>query len=116
MATMAARCTSQNPAWHDIGGHAYSPTGALVADEVLTVEPGVYVSTILLDMLPDTPRNRQFIAAVRDAVRRYDGIGVRIEDDYLITARGAERLSAAPRTIAEIEAMMAQPLALPAPR
>ena len=43
--------------------------------------------------LPDTPRNRAFVARVRDAVARYHGIGVRIEDDYLVTTRGVERIT-----------------------
>jgi Xaa-Pro aminopeptidase len=42
-------------------------------------------------------------------VARYSNIGVRIEDDYFITASGAERVSAgAPREIDEIEALMRQ--------
>ncbi|HET6796983.1 MAG TPA: aminopeptidase P N-terminal domain-containing protein [Gemmatimonadales bacterium] len=71
--------------------------------QVFTIEPGVYVSTKLLDMLPDTPKNRQMIAKVRKAVERYRNIGVRIEDDYVITPGGVEWLSRAPREIAEIE-------------
>lgn len=100
---------------HDVGGHAYALSGRLQAGEVLTIEPGIYVSTTLLDMLPDTPRNREFIAGVRDAVERYENIGVRIEDDYLITDDGAEWLSPAPRTIEEVEATVAEPLDLPEP-
>jgi Xaa-Pro aminopeptidase len=48
------------------------------------------------------------IAKVRPAVERYHDIGVRIEDDYLITPRGVEWLSRAPREIAEVEAEMAR--------
>ena len=39
----------------------------------------------------------------------YRGIGVRLEDDVLITADGAQNLTAAlPRTTEEIEAWMAE--------
>jgi Xaa-Pro aminopeptidase len=77
--------------------------------DVFTIEPGVYVSTRLLDILPDTPRNRAMIAKVRPAVERYADIGVRIEDDYAITSTGVEWLSrGAPREIPEIEAEMAR--------
>jgi Xaa-Pro aminopeptidase len=73
--------------------------------QVFTIEPGVYVSTKLLDMLPDTPKNRQMIAKVRKAVERYKDTGVRIEDDYVITPTGVEWLSRAPREVAEVEAL-----------
>jgi len=91
---------------HDVGGHAYSFSGRFHEGEVLTVEPGIYVSQTLLDMLPDTPRNRRFIEHVRPAVRRYADIGVRIEDDYIVTRDGVDWISPAPRTIEEIEQVM----------
>ena len=66
----------------------------------------MYVNRQRLLLLPDTPRNRAFVARVRDAVERYHGIGVRIEDDYLVTSRGVERISTVPRDVAEIEGLM----------
>ncbi len=91
---------------HDAGGYSYSPTGSFQLNEVFTIEPGVYISTALLDMLADTPKNRTFIAKVRPMVERYNHIGIRIEDDYVVTATGLEWLSQAPRELMEIEAVM----------
>ncbi|MGN6392726.1 MAG: aminopeptidase P N-terminal domain-containing protein [Gemmatimonadales bacterium] len=88
--------------------HPWKDAGRFAPGEVFTIEPGVYVSTRLLDMLPDTPKNRAMIAKVRPAVQRYNGIGVRIEDDYAITGTGVEWLSRAPREPAEVESAMAQ--------
>lgn len=57
---------------------------------VLTVEPGLYISK-------DMP----------EVDSRWWGIGVRIEDDILVTAEGNENLTQAlPVTVAEIEALM----------
>lgn len=76
---------------HDVGD--YRPGGAwreLEAGMVLTVEPGLYVS----------PDNRRVPAPWR-------GIGIRIEDDVLVTAGGYELLTPGlPRTAPEIEAWM----------
>jgi len=56
---------------------------------VLTVEPGIYVRPA-----PGVPE-------------RYWNIGIRIEDDARVTADGCDILSrAAPKTVAEIEAVM----------
>jgi Xaa-Pro aminopeptidase len=99
---------------HGIGLEVHDPprpwrgSGTFASGDVFTIEPGVYVSTRLLDILPDTPKNRQMIAKVRSAVERYADIGIRIEDDYLITGGGVEWLSRAPREIGEIESEMAR--------
>lgn len=88
--------------------HPWYGTGTFQPGDVFTIEPGIYVSRKLLEILPDTPRNRAMIAKVRPAVERYHDTGIRIEDDYLVTGRGAEWLSRAPREIAEVEAEMAR--------
>ncbi|MEN9685291.1 MAG: Xaa-Pro aminopeptidase [Bacteroidota bacterium] len=71
---------------HDMGGR-----GQLEAGAVFTVEPGIYIP----------PGSK--------CDKKWWNIGVRIEDDVLITASGYKNLSAAsPRTVAEIEKMAKQ--------
>ena len=97
---------------HGIGLEVHDPAQFYTKDrtfrvgDAFTIEPGIYISTAMLDALPDTPKNRAFIAKVRPMVERYQNTGVRIEDDYIITDKGLERIGNAPREIAEIEALM----------
>src|SRR5690606_5203942 len=66
--------------------------GKLAPGMVLTVEPGLYFQTDDLTV-----------------PAKYRGIGVRIEDDVLVTAKGMRNLSANfPSTADEIEAWMAE--------
>jgi Xaa-Pro aminopeptidase len=57
----------------------------------LTVEPGLYIAPDCEDVDP-----------------RWRGIGIRIEDDVVVTAAGNHILShKVPKTVADIEALMA---------
>ena len=97
---------------HGIGLAVHDPLqgdqngGRFAEGDAFTIEPGIYISTRALDVLPDTPRNRQFKARVLAKVKQYENTGVRIEDDYIITDKGLERISLVPREIDEIQALM----------
>ncbi len=90
---------------HDLVQASYGD-GVYKIGDAFTIEPGIYISTHALDVLPDTPKNREFIAKVRAAVLKYQNTGVRVEDDYVITDKGLQRISTAPREMDEIEALM----------
>jgi Xaa-Pro aminopeptidase len=88
---------------HDPGGREFQPGMAL------TMEPGLYIRQAALDSLPKTEENARFIAAVKPAFEKYKGIGVRIEDDVLVTNGEPQVLSAGiPSKLEEVEATIAQ--------
>src|SRR5690606_1416559 len=78
---------------HDVGDYKIDGKWRqLEPGMVMTVEPGLYIA----------PNNTRVEA-------RWRGIGVRIEDDVAVTRNGHEVLTAGlPRTVAEIEAFMAE--------
>nr|WP_314482876.1 Xaa-Pro aminopeptidase [uncultured Pseudomonas sp.] len=76
---------------HDVGDYKVGGEWRVLEPGMaLTVEPGIY------------------IAADNESVaRKWRGIGIRIEDDVVVTRQGCEILtSGVPRTVAEIEALM----------
>jgi len=89
---------------HDVGRNG----PPMRAGMTFTNEPGIYVREDALKYLPDTPANRDFIAKVRPAFEKYKNIGVRIEDDMLITDTGVQWLTGnLPRKLEDIESFMA---------
>lgn len=78
---------------HDVGDYKLNQEWrTLQAGMVLTVEPGLYI-----------PENCKTVDA------KWRGIGIRIEDDVLITKTGYEILTnGVPKTIVDIEALMAR--------
>jgi Xaa-Pro aminopeptidase len=106
---------------HGIGLEVHDPdqfyfTGTLAAGSAFTIEPGIYVRENLPEILPKSQRNDALIAKLRPAVTKFRNIGVRIEDDYLITDQGLEWISRAPREANEVEAVMRENLAGPPKR
>ena len=71
---------------------------------IFTNEPGIYLREDALEYLPKTPEYAAFIEKVRPNFEKYKNIGVRIEDDLLVTPNGAEWLTKnLPRKISDIE-------------
>ena len=95
---------------HYLGVDVHDPgdrTVPLAAGMAFTIEPGLYIRPEVLDTLPDTAENIALVETIRPAVTRYGGVGIRIEDSFLVDEDGLHNLSAAlPRTIEDIERLM----------
>lgn len=77
---------------HDVGDYKVGGEWRVLEPGMaMTVEPGIYVA-----------------ADNQDVAKKWRGIGVRIEDDVVVTRTGCEILTGSvPKTVAEIEALMA---------
>jgi Xaa-Pro aminopeptidase len=74
---------------HDAGRYVVEgQRRPLEAGMVITIEPGIYIQ-------PGSPY----------AESRWHGIGVRIEDDILVTADGYRNLTHCPKEVPELEAL-----------
>ena len=90
---------------HDVGRY----DRPLQAGMVFTNEPGIYIREDALENMPETPEAKALIAAIRPAFEKYKNIGVRIEDDLLVTETGVEWMTKnLPRKLEDIEAFMAR--------
>jgi len=79
---------------HDVGAYKYGEDWeALEAGNILTVEPGIYISPYI-----------EPVEGQPAVDPRWHGIGVRIEDDVLVTEDGIDVLTAAvPKSVDEME-------------
>ncbi|MCQ4278374.1 Xaa-Pro aminopeptidase [Pseudomonas stutzeri] len=77
---------------HDVGDYKVGGEWRVLEPGMaMTVEPGIYVAVDNMDV-----------------AKKWRGIGVRIEDDVVVTRHGCEILTnGVPKTVAEIEALMA---------
>lgn len=95
---------------HDVGSYTIKgDSRPLQAGMCFTIEPGIYVRPDVFAKMKRNGYSDDEIAAIRKRVEPYMYIGVRIEDDILVTESGYINLSAsAPREIDEIERLMKQ--------
>lgn len=83
---------------------------------IFTIEPGLYIGLSVLEQIKQIrsgSKNEKefmdFYEKVLPVVKKYDNIGIRIEDDVLITEDGNTVItSKCPKEIAEIEKLMKQ--------
>lgn len=98
--------------WLGMNVHDVGTVARLEPGMVFTNEPGIYVRLDALDLQPNGFKPEEWEKFKKDigpAFEKYKGIGVRIEDDMLVTDTGVRWMTAAlPRKVTEIEAFMAR--------
>lgn len=104
---------------HDVKGNVDKNEDGVILQEgmVTTIEPGLYINPDNLDNLHEilqaykiqvtNEEIDEFVVKVEPVVKKYANIGIRIEDDILITEDGNKNLSdKAPKAVKEIEDLM----------
>lgn len=82
---------------HDVGVYQHGETAhTLEPGQITTVEPGIYISPLLKP-----------VEGQPEVDSRWHGIGIRIEDDVLVSPTGHDILTAGvPKAIADLESQM----------
>jgi len=96
---------------HDVGSYH---DRELEPGMVITIEPGIYFREKALELAQEMLKNdadsteiAEFVEQIRPVYEQYINIGVRIEDDILVTSGGNINLSRyAPKEIEDIEQIM----------
>ncbi len=93
---------------HDVGAYTEEGKSVLLKEGMcFTIEPGIYIREDALTKLKDADYSEVEITEIEKKMKPYLNIGVRIEDDILVTSTGFENLSKqVPREISEIEKLM----------
>jgi Xaa-Pro aminopeptidase len=99
---------------HDVSGpYVRGVSDLLVPGMIYTMEPGLYFPSDYLEKGIGRARGvsedewKAFVSQVEPIFKKYINIGVRIEDDVLITPAGNEVITTqVPKEITEIEALM----------
>lgn len=98
---------------HGIGLAVHDPDQkdreAIGPGSAYSIEPGIYVRNELLDIIPKAG-NEALIARIAPAVRKYANVGVRIEDNYVVTEDGVKWVTCVAREVDEVEALMREPV------
>ncbi len=91
---------------HDVGGGGNT---ILKPGMIMTNEPGIYVREDALNYFDTTkPEIKAWLDKIRPVYEKYKTIGVRIEDDMLVTDTGVEWMTKnLPRKMSDIEEFMA---------
>lgn len=93
---------------HDVGGYSENGKSMMLRPGmVFTVEPGIYVRPEVLLSMKDRGYSEEEVEKFGGVLAPYMNIGVRIEDDVVVTDAGLKNLSAGvPREIEELELLM----------
>lgn len=95
---------------HDVGNYTVNgKSRVLEAGMCFTIEPGIYVRPEVFEKMRGRGYTDEEISAQQKRLEPYMNIGVRIEDDILVTENGYVNMSeAAPREMDAIEKLMKQ--------
>jgi len=93
---------------HDVGNYTVNGTSRpLEVGMCFTIEPGIYIRPDAIESLKKKGYSEEELEKIRARIAQYQYIGVRIEDDVLVTKQGFINMSeAVPRGIDQIELLM----------